>query len=169
MNGYESRSSRLGTANIMLSIRNVGETLYQELRGISAKCSGGLRFRRKSKVEEGHLMPDHVHMLLSIPPEIRGVAGGRVSSRARARSTWLGFMASANAISWGSISGPGDLRSTRSGATRKPSAPTSAIKRRKIKAGADEPLALTRRLGRLRIQGAASATPSRRFDERLQS
>jgi putative transposase len=37
--------------------------------GIWAKCSAGLRFKKESKVEEGHLMPDHVHMLLSIPPK----------------------------------------------------------------------------------------------------
>ena len=24
--------------------------------------------RRESKIEEGHLMPDHVHMFISIPP-----------------------------------------------------------------------------------------------------
>ena len=28
-----------------------------------------LALQRESKVEEGHLMPDHVHMLLSIPPK----------------------------------------------------------------------------------------------------
>ena len=27
------------------------------------------RGQKESKVEEGHLMPDHVHMLLSIPPK----------------------------------------------------------------------------------------------------
>ena len=25
--------------------------------------------RRESKIEEGHMMPDHVHMLISIPPK----------------------------------------------------------------------------------------------------
>jgi len=25
--------------------------------------------QRESRIEEGHLMPDHVHMLISIPPE----------------------------------------------------------------------------------------------------
>jgi REP element-mobilizing transposase RayT len=28
-----------------------------------------LALQKESKVEEGHLMPDHVHMLLSIPPK----------------------------------------------------------------------------------------------------
>ena len=26
--------------------------------------------RRECRIEEGHLMPDHVHMLLSIPPKL---------------------------------------------------------------------------------------------------
>jgi putative transposase len=28
-----------------------------------------LASRRESKIEAGHMMPDHVHMLLSIPPK----------------------------------------------------------------------------------------------------
>jgi putative transposase len=28
-----------------------------------------LALQRESRVEEGHLMPDHVHMMLSIPPK----------------------------------------------------------------------------------------------------
>ena len=28
-----------------------------------------LALQKEAKVEEGHLMPDHVHMLLSIPPK----------------------------------------------------------------------------------------------------
>ena len=27
--------------------------------------------RKECRIEEGHLMPDHVHMLISIPPSIR--------------------------------------------------------------------------------------------------
>jgi putative transposase len=27
--------------------------------------------RKECRIEEGHLMPDHVHMLISIPPNIR--------------------------------------------------------------------------------------------------
>jgi putative transposase len=33
---------------------------------------------RECRVEQGHLMAEHVHMLLSIPPEIRAVAGGGI-------------------------------------------------------------------------------------------
>ena len=29
----------------------------------------GLAEQRESRIEEGHLMPDHVHMMISIPPK----------------------------------------------------------------------------------------------------
>jgi putative transposase len=44
-------------------------TLYQELRRHLGKVFRRLAPQKESKVEEGHLMPDHVHMLLSIPPK----------------------------------------------------------------------------------------------------
>jgi len=45
------------------------ETLYQELRRHLGEVFRKLALQKESKVEEGHLMPDHVHMLLSIPPK----------------------------------------------------------------------------------------------------
>ena len=36
---------------------------------ISGKCFAELAMQKESKVEEGHLMPDHVHMMISIPPK----------------------------------------------------------------------------------------------------
>ena len=44
-------------------------TLYQELRRHLGEVFRRLAFQKELKVEEGHLMPDHVHMLLSIPPK----------------------------------------------------------------------------------------------------
>ena len=46
-----------------------GKTLYQELRRHLGEVFRKLALQKESKVEEGHLMPDHVHMLLSIPPK----------------------------------------------------------------------------------------------------
>ena len=48
--------------------------------------------RRESKIEEGHLMPDHVHMLISIPPkysvaEVIGFIKERVRSGLRKTSS----------------------------------------------------------------------------------
>ena len=55
---------------MLSSFRNVGaKTLYQELRRHLGEVFRRLALQKESKVEEGHLMPDHVHMLLSIPPK----------------------------------------------------------------------------------------------------
>jgi len=43
--------------------------LYAELRQHLGEVFRGLAQHKESRVEEGHLMVDHVHMLLSIPPK----------------------------------------------------------------------------------------------------
>lgn len=43
--------------------------LYRELRRHLGEVFRRLALQKESKIEEGHLMPDHVHMLLSIPPK----------------------------------------------------------------------------------------------------
>ena len=43
--------------------------LYAQLRRELGEVFRGLAERRECRVEEGHLMPDHVHMLLSVPPK----------------------------------------------------------------------------------------------------
>jgi len=43
--------------------------LYEDLRQHLGRLFRTLAEQRESRVEEGHLMPDHVHMLLSIPPK----------------------------------------------------------------------------------------------------
>ena len=45
------------------------KVLYGELRSKLGEVFHGLAAQRESRVEEGHLMQDHVHMLLSIPPK----------------------------------------------------------------------------------------------------
>ena len=45
------------------------KVLYGELRKHLGEVFRKLSEQRESRVEEGHLMPDHVHMLLSIPPK----------------------------------------------------------------------------------------------------
>ena len=53
------------------------KALYQELRRYLGEVFRKLALQKESKVEEGHLMPDHVHMLLAIPPKfaVSQVAG----------------------------------------------------------------------------------------------
>ena len=43
--------------------------LYGELRGHLGSVFRTLAEQRECRIEEGHLMPDHVHMLISIPPK----------------------------------------------------------------------------------------------------
>ena len=44
-------------------------TLYGALRPHLGEVLRRLAAQKESRVEEGHLMPDHVHMLVSIPPK----------------------------------------------------------------------------------------------------
>ncbi len=45
------------------------KTLYGQLRQYLGEVFRRLAEQKQSCVEEGHLMPDHVHMLLKIPPK----------------------------------------------------------------------------------------------------
>jgi len=57
----------------------------KKIFGVLRQHLGGI-FRELAKhkeveVVEGHLMSDHVHIFLSIPPEVRGLEGGRIHQR----------------------------------------------------------------------------------------
>jgi putative transposase len=45
------------------------KALYVELRRHLGEMFRKLADRKESRIEEGHLLPDHVHMLISIPPK----------------------------------------------------------------------------------------------------
>ena len=45
------------------------KVLYGQLRQHLGEVFRKLAAQKDSRVEEGHLMPDHVHMLVSIPPK----------------------------------------------------------------------------------------------------
>jgi putative transposase len=44
-------------------------TLYRELRRHLGEVFRRLAGQKESQIEEGHLQPDHVHMMISIPPK----------------------------------------------------------------------------------------------------
>ena len=119
-------------------------TLYEELRRHLGEVLRKLAEQKESRIEEGHLMPDHVHMLISIPPKyaVSQVIG---TSRARVRSTWRGCTASTSAILLGSTFGLGGTSSRRWVGTRRWCGSTSETKRRRISdwtsstCGADRP------------------------------
>ena len=43
--------------------------IYGQIRRILGDVFHNLAIHKESIIEEGHLMPDHVHMLISIPPK----------------------------------------------------------------------------------------------------
>ena len=45
------------------------KTLYAQLRRRLGEVFRRLAEQKESTIEEGHLMPDHVHMMISIPPK----------------------------------------------------------------------------------------------------
>ena len=81
------------------------KTLYVELRPHLGDVFRKLALQKESRIEQGHLMPDHVHMMISIPPKyaVSQVVG---FIKARVRSIWPGSTGRESAVSWGSTSGP---------------------------------------------------------------
>jgi putative transposase len=45
------------------------KTLYAELRPHLGEVFRRLAEQKESRVEQGHLLPDHVHILISVPPK----------------------------------------------------------------------------------------------------
>ena len=45
------------------------KTLYGELRQHLGEGFRKLAVQKESRIEEGHLLPDHVHMMIAIPPK----------------------------------------------------------------------------------------------------
>jgi putative transposase len=43
--------------------------LYEQLRQHLGEVLRRLAMQKESRIEEGHLMPDHVHMMIAIPPK----------------------------------------------------------------------------------------------------
>ena len=101
MDEYESLSHTTWTCkyHVVFIPKGRRKALYQELRRHLGEVFRKLALQRESKVEEGHLMPDHVHMLLSIPPKY-------AVSQVVGYITWPGFMESASTTSWANTSGP---------------------------------------------------------------
>src|SRR6476469_10304390 len=71
MDEYESLSHTTWTCKyrVVFIPKCRRKALYQELRRHLGEVFRKLALQKESKVEEEHLMADHVHMLLSIPPK----------------------------------------------------------------------------------------------------
>jgi putative transposase len=57
------------------------KTLYGQLRSHLGEVLRRLAVQRESRIKEGHLMSDHVHMMIAIPPKyaVSQVIGKRTS------------------------------------------------------------------------------------------
>ena len=71
MNDYESLNHTKWECkyHIVFIPKYRRKVLYGKLRKYLGEMFHELAQRRECKVEEGHLMPDHVHMMVSIPPK----------------------------------------------------------------------------------------------------
>ena len=71
MNEYESLSHTTWDCkyHIVFIPKCRRKTLYVELRRHLGEIFHKLAVQKESKIEEGHLMLDHVHMMISIPPK----------------------------------------------------------------------------------------------------
>src|SRR5438105_7614665 len=86
------------------------KALYHELRRHLGEVFRALAAQKECRIEEGHVMADHVHMLLSIP---RSTLWRRwwAFSRGKRRSTLLGPLWGAARTIPGTISGLGGTMS----------------------------------------------------------
>jgi putative transposase len=83
------------------------KVLYGELRKHLGEVLRNLAAQKESRIEEGHLMPDHVHVMISIPPKyaVSQVVG---FIKVRVPSTWRGCTENGSGISSGNTSGRAD-------------------------------------------------------------
>ena len=109
------------------------KTLYTELRRHLGEVFRKLALAERERIEEGHLMPDHVHMMIVDAAEIRGVpVMGFIKGKSAIHMARV--YGERKRILSGSISGHGDIFvSTRSGREKAVPGTTSATKRKKIR------------------------------------
>ena len=71
MNEYESLSHTTWDCkyHVVFIPKCRRKTLYRELRRHLGEVFHKLAAQKEAKIEEEHLMPDHVHMMISIPPK----------------------------------------------------------------------------------------------------
>jgi putative transposase len=71
MDKFDSLSHSAWTCkyHVVFNRRRRRRTLYGQLRQHLGEVFRKLAAQKESRIEEGHLMPDHVHMMISIPPK----------------------------------------------------------------------------------------------------
>ncbi len=105
--------------------------LFGQIRRHLGTIFHDLARRKECKIEEGKLMPDHVHILISIPPkysvaEVIGFLKGK-------SSIWIAQNVERKVRNFlATSSGPEDTSSRRSVVTRRRSGPTSRTRKSRI-------------------------------------
>ena len=71
MDEYESLSHSKWECkyHVIFILKCRRKTLYRSLRPHLGEVFRRLAEQKQSRLEEGHLMPDHVHLMISIPPK----------------------------------------------------------------------------------------------------
>jgi len=94
------------------------KTLYVQLRRYLGEVFRKLAEQKESRIDEGHLMPDHVHMMISIPPKY---AVSQVIGFIKGKSAyiWHECMGRTGGISLVRASGREDISYRLSGATKR--------------------------------------------------
>ena len=107
------------------------KTLYTELRKHLGELLRDLAAQKECRILEGHLVSDHAHILVAIPPkysvsQVVGFIKGK-SAIAIARNVWGGGKTSRD-----KVSGRGATMFQPSAKMRKPSVSTSSIRKKRI-------------------------------------
>src|SRR5271168_2689412 len=93
------------------------KTLYVQLRQYLGEVFRRLAEQKESRIEEGHLMSDHVHMMIAIPPKYAvSQVIGYIKGKSAIHLAW--FTGSEREALWGSISGREDTSCPRLGGMR---------------------------------------------------
>jgi putative transposase len=94
VNDYQSLSHTKGEGkyHVIFIPQGRRKALYGQLRAAVGEVCRELARQKESKVEEGHLRPDHVHRVLSIPPKyaVSQVVGYRKGKSAISMARTLG-------------------------------------------------------------------------------
>jgi REP element-mobilizing transposase RayT len=106
MNEYESVSQSRWECkyHVVFIPKFRRKVLYVSLRKHLGAVFSKLAEQKESRIEEGHLLADHIHMMLSIPLKMR-CRPWWDSSKARAQSMGHECMGSGNRIMQAKVSG----------------------------------------------------------------
>ena len=75
MDEYESHSKRECKYHVVFIPKGRRKALYGDLRKYLGEVFRKLAEQKESRIEEGHLLPEHVHVMISIPYAVAQVIG----------------------------------------------------------------------------------------------